>query len=459
MKKNLLVRITLTTVLIFVVLFQFSCSKDSSSTSVVATVLTNNIIAGVTTTSVTSGGTVTSVGSSAVTAIGVCYSSTSQTPTITDSHTSITTIVSSFSSTITGLTPGTTYYMCAYATNTQGTGYGGVVKVTTSTAANATTATVSTFAGNGAGGLADGVGTGAQLYTPLGMTADAQGNLYVADQFNHVIRKITQAGVVSTFCGSGVNGHADGPAATAAFTSPNAITYDPATSNLYVTDQGSNLIIKITADGTATTIAGIGAPGYVNSATALKAAFNNPQGIAVSKATGNILVSDAGNNRIRIISPAGVVSTFTGSGYNTMVDSTATYASLNAPAGIAFDSKGNVWVADNLNHAIRRCSPNGTIKTFIGNPVQTGLVGNPVQLAIDANDNIFITDVTGRVLRFNTTTNVLSDLAGNTATYGYADGVNTAAQFNSPYGIAIFNGNLFISDSNNNRIRKIVVAN
>jgi hypothetical protein len=458
-KKNLLVRITLTTAFIFVVLFQFSCSKDSTSTTVVPTLLTNSIIAGLTTTSVTSGGSVLSVGSSAVTAIGVCYSSTSQTPTITNSHTSITTIVSSFSSVVTGLTPGTTYYMCAYATNTQGTGYGGIVKFTTPTTATATVATVSTFAGNGAGGLADGVGTGAQFYTPLGMATDAQGNIYVSDQFNHVIRKVTQAGVVSTFCGSGVNGHADGPAGSAAFSSPNALAYDATTGNLYVADQGSNLIIKITADGTATTIAGNGAPGYINSATALKAAFNNPQGIAVSKATGNILISDAGNNRIRVLTPAGVVTTFTGSGYNTMVDSTAAYASFSAPAGIAFDSKGNLWVADNLNHSIRRCSSNGTVKTIIGNPVQTALVGNPVALAFDASDNLFITDVTGRVLRFNSTNNLLTDLAGNTATYGYADGVNTAAQFNSPNGVAVFNGNLFISDSNNNRIRKVVITN
>ncbi|OKS89400.1 NHL repeat-containing protein [Mucilaginibacter polytrichastri] len=424
------------------------------------TVLTNSVIAGVTPTSATSGGSVTASGSATVTAIGVCYSTTSQTPTVSDSHTTITTIVSSFSSDLTGLTSGATYYVRAYATSTAGTGYGGVIKFTTTTTANATTAVVSTFAGNGAGGLVNSTGTGAQFYTPLGMAADAQGNLYIADQFNHVIRKVTQAGVVTTFCGSGVNGHADGSATTAAFYSPNAIAYDSATGNLYVTDQGSNLIIKITPDGTATTLAGIGAPGYVNSATALKAAFNNPQGIAVSKASGNILVADAGNNRIRLITPAGVVSTFTGSGYtNSQVDSTSAYATFSKPSGLAFDSKGNLYVADNLNHAIRKITTDGTVKTFIGNSVQTTLVGNPIAIAFDSSDNLYITDVTGRVLKYNSATSILYDLAGTSGTYGYADGVNTAAQFSSPNGIAVFGGSIFIADAGNNRIRKVVVTN
>jgi sugar lactone lactonase YvrE len=455
-KKNLLVKVTLTTALILVVLFQFSCKKDSDSTTV-PVLLTNSIIAGVTTTTATSGGTVTSGGSATVTAVGVCYSSTSQSPSITDSHTSET-VASSFTSNITGLTAGTTYYVRAYASSTAGTGYGGVVKFTTSTAANATTATVSTFVGNGTGGFVNGTGTGAQLYTPLGMAADAAGNLYVADQFNHVIRKITPAGVVTTFCGNGTNGHVDGAATVAQFSSPNAIAVDKS-GNVYVTDQGSNLIIKITPDGTATTLAGIGASGYVNSSSPLKAAFNNMQGIAVD-AAGNVFVADAGNNRIREVNTKGSVTTLAGSGYITQVDSTSTYASFNHPCGLAFNSKGLLYVADNYNHAIRTVTTDGTVKTVIGNNIQTGLIGNPIAITFDASDNLYIVDVTGRVLRYNSSTSsILYDLAGTSGTYGFADGVNTLAQFNSPSGIALISGVPYVSDSNNNRIRKVVIAN
>ncbi|WCT12615.1 hypothetical protein [Mucilaginibacter jinjuensis] len=419
--------------------------------------LTNNIIAGVTTTTATSGGTVVSSGSATITAIGVCYSTTSQTPTVSDPHTSET-VTSSFTSNITGLAAGTTYYVRSYATSTAGTGYGGTVKFTTSTSANATTATVTTFVGNGSGGFVNGTGTGAQLYNPLGMASDAAGNLYVADQFNHVIRKITPAGVVSTFCGSGTNGHVDGPANIAQFSSPNAIAVDKS-GNVYVTDQGSNLIIKITPDGTATTLAGIGAPGYVNSSSPLKAAFNNMQGIAVD-ATGNVFVADVGNNRIREVNTKGSVTTLAGSGAYSQIDSTSTFASFNKPAGLAFNSKGLLYVADNFNHAIRTVTTDGTVKTIIGNNVQSGLIGNPVAITFDANDNLYIVDVTGRVLRYNSTTSsVLFDLAGTAGTYGFADGVNTAAQFNSPNGVAVVSGVPYISDSNNNRIRKMVVAN
>ncbi|NCD69651.1 NHL repeat-containing protein [Mucilaginibacter agri] len=459
MKKNLLVKITLTTALLFVVLLQFSCSKDSNSNTTAPTVLTNSILAEVTTTTATSGGTISDGGSSVITTVGVCYSTTSQTPTISDTHTTDTLSSASFVSKLTGLTAGTTYYVRSYATNGAGTGYGGVVKFTTSTPSTVTSATVSTFVGSATGGLVNGTGTAAQLYNPLGIATDAQGNIYVADQFNHVIRKITTAGVVSTFCGSGVNGHADGPAATAAFSSPNALTVDKS-GNVFVTDQVSNLVIKITPDGTATTVAGIGAPGYANSSSPLKAAFNNPKGIAVD-ATGNIYIADSGNNRIRKIGTDGVVSTLAGSGYTTLVDgTTGTAANFNNPNGLAFDSKGDLYVCDNNNHAIRKIVLSTTaVTTFIGNSLQTKLVGNPGAIVFDNNDNLFITDVVGRVLRFSSTTNILQDLAGTSGVYGFADGVGTAAQFNSPSGVAVVSGTIYVSDANNNRIRKVVTEN
>jgi sugar lactone lactonase YvrE len=351
---------------------------------------------------------------------------------------------------MTGLTPGTTYYVRAYASNSVGTAYGDVIKFTTPSS-TATPAAVTTFAGNGTGGFVNGTGTAAQLWNPQAVAADAQGNLYVADQFNHVIRKITSTGVVSTFCGNGTIGHVDGPAATAEFYSPAAIAVDTQ-GNVYVADQGSNDIIKISSAGVATTIAGIEAAGYINSTTGTKAAFNNPRGIAVD-GQGNIYVADAGNHRIRKITAAGVVTTLAGNGYAGAVDSDGADAEFNQPYGLAINSKGVLYVADYNNHLIRSVASDGTVTSYVGNYYESSFLGNPAGIAFDSNDNLYISDATGRILKFNGT--VLYTVAGAINTTNFADGAGTAAQFNSPLGLTVVQGNVFVADYNNNRIRKI----
>lgn len=452
MKRNLLSRTIYRSLIAGTVLFQFGCSK-SSDTHTAPTVVTNIAIADIRDTSAISGGVVTDIGTSAVTAEGVAYSSTSQTPSVSDSKTTVSPVTVAYLSTMNGLKPGTTYYARAYATTADGTGYGSVIKFTTA-ATGAAQPQVSTFAGNSTEGLVNGTGTAAQFWQPQAIAADAQGNLYVADQFNHVIRKITQAGVVTTFCGSGTIGHLDGAAGVAQFYSPSALTLD-AQGNVYVADQGNNTIVKITPAGVATTIAGNGAAAYVNSTTALNASFNSPRGIAVD-ASGNIYVADAGNNRIRKITAAGVVSTLAGSGSATIYDATGTDASFNTPSGLAFDSKGVLYVADYNNHVIRKITvSDAVVTTYLGNISQSTLLGNPVGITFDSSDNLYIADATGRVLKLGNSATTLNTIGGTINTYGFLEGAATKAQFNLPKGVAVVSGNVFVADYNNSRIRKI----
>lgn len=424
---------------------------------------TNDVILDVTSTTAQSGGTITSIGSSALTANGVCYSSSNQKPTISDLKTSDAIITSSYSfvSNLTGLTPNTTYYVRAYATNAYGTAYGSVVTFTTPSTLTLVTGAVTTFAGSATGGYGDGVGAGALFSNPIGLASDANGNIYVSDSFNNRIRKIAPDGTVITVAGNGTAGNNDGPAANAEFYGPQGLAVDP-NGNIFVADFGNNVIREITAAGVVTTVAGNGKAGYVDGAALTSAEFNSPSAVALDK-NGNLYVTDHNNNMIRKITAAGVVSTVAGTktpGYvnGTVNTTTGTYASFRDPNGLVVDATGNIFVADLGNSAIREITPAGVVTTIAGGPGQSTLLGSPTALAMDANGNFFITDGSGRVVEL-TSSKILYDLAGTTNVAGFADGSGTAAQFSTPEGICITpSGNIFVADFNNNRIRKVVVV-
>ncbi len=444
-----------------VVLLGTGCKKTPATPNSAPSLTTTDVILDVTTTSAQSGGTVTNVGTSAITANGVCYSSTNQTPTTDNSKTTDPVISTSYTfiSNLSGLTANTTYYLRAYATNAYGTSYGSVVKFTTSSTIVTVTGAVTTFAGSTTSGYLDGTGAGAQFSSPQGVAVDAQGNVYVSDAFNNAIRKITPGGVVTTIAGTGIAGYNDGPAATAQFYAPQGLTVD-AQGNVFVADYGNNLIRKITPAGVVSTLAGNGTAGYVNGAGNV-AEFSGPSGVAVD-ASGNLYVADHNNNLIRKVTSVGVVSYVAGNltaGYINATVNTATgvYGAFNKPSGIVIDATGNLYVADLGNNAIRMITPAGVITTVAGGTVQSAVLGYPAGICIDHSGNLFITDESGRIMEL-TSAKVLYVLAGASNVAGFADGTGTAAQFNTPQGIAVdASENIYVADYNNNSIRKVVV--
>ncbi|MBE9583414.1 SMP-30/gluconolactonase/LRE family protein [Mucilaginibacter sp. JRF] len=380
---------------------------------------------------------------------GICWSTTNSTPTISDSKTSETLNRLAFASSISDITAGTTCYVRAYAANTTGTSYGEVYTIQIP-AASTIDAQVTTLAGNSAAGFVDGTGTSASFNYPMGVWADNTGDIYVADSYNSAIRKVTSTGEVTTFTGKGSIGYLDGSLTDAQFYACSGIVGDN-NGNFYVADRGNNMIRKISGN-TVTTFAGTGVAGSENT-TGISASFNTPASIVLSS-TGYLFVADNGNSLIRRIDPTAVVTTFAGNLTTGLINRAGTDAALNKPNAMAIDASGNIYVAETANHDIRKIDINGNVSTIVGSPENTSVVGNPTGLAVDASGNLYISDATGRILKLGTD-NVLSVIAGS-ATAGYADGTGSSALFNSPQGLTIDAiGNLYVADYANQRIRKI----
>lgn len=458
-----------------VVLFGAGCSKASTGQIIVVipTVTTTSVIVNLTATAAQSGGVILSAGNATIAHNGVCYSSSNQTPTTADSKTSDSvynpgTSITSFISKLTGLTAGTKYYLRAYATNSAGTGYGGVITFTTlASSSTGNVATVSTFAGTGGvAGYMDGAGTGALFNNPEGIAVDSKGNVFVADSYNDLVREISPTGNVTTVAGNQSAGLVNGAALAAEFYAPSGEVVD-AQGNLYVSDQGNNVIRKITPAGVVSTYAGTGRAGYRNGATDTAhwkgapdslAMFNSPQGLCID-ATGNIYVADRGNNVIREIMTNGRTKTIAGNKVKGFIDATDEAAFFDNPTGVAIDSKGNVWVTDQGNSALRKISSSGVVNTIFGSPSQTNLLGFPSAITIDAKDNLYIVDESGRIFEYTTANSVLYVLAGAQNSQGDTDGAGNIALFKNPQGIAIdASGNIYVADQYNNVIRKITIA-
>jgi serine/threonine-protein kinase len=317
---------------------------------------------------------------------------------------------------------------------------------------------VQTFAGTGSQGFADGAATAAQFSTPNGVAVDAQGNVFVADTGNSRIRRITSAGAVTTVTGSGA----------AQFDGPRGVAVDKSGS-VYVADTRNNRIRKISADGSVTTFAGSDSPGLGGGGLAdgqgSAAQFRLPDGVALD-GNGDVFVADTGNNRIRKITPDGRVTTIAGSGDASaggFADGPAATARFNAPRGIAVDAEGNVFVADTFNQRIRKITPTGVVSTLAGSGDQGTANGaaaaarfsNPDGIAIDASGNLFVTDNSSFRVRKITPAGLVIDLAGS-AKEGFLDGAPGAAQFDFPAGLAVDGaGTVYVADASNNRIRKI----
>jgi len=210
---------------------------------------------------------------------------------------------------------------------------------------------VSTIAGDGTQGFANGAGLSARFDFPFSLVVDGAGNIFVAEADNNQIRKITPDGVVSTFAGDTVGGFRDATGTDAHFLGPVGIAMD-GDGNLYVSDDLNHRIRKITPAGVVSTLAGSGIGGYKDGSRT-EAQFNSPTGIAVDR-SGNVYVADWGNHRIRKVSSAGIVTTLAGDGKLSFADGEASTAHFNYPSGIALDPTGIIYVADQANNRIRR---------------------------------------------------------------------------------------------------------
>ncbi|KPM49784.1 choice-of-anchor D domain-containing protein [Jiulongibacter sediminis] len=249
-----------------------------------------------------------------------------------------------------------------------------------------------TFAG-GSAGYADGTGSSARFYNPNGIGTDAIGNVYVADASNHKIRKITPFGVVTTLAGS-TQGFADGVGNAAQFSGPQDVAADNM-GNVYVIDNGNYKIRKISPSGEVSTLVGSiqGHADGVGSA----AKFSDMRGLTID-ASGNLYVAEFGTSRIRKISPAGSVSTIAGSSYG-YADGIGTSAKFNVPTGLEVDGSGNIYVVDVNNSKIRKITPSGVVTTIAGStsgysegPGSTAQFNSPWDLAIDSDQNIYVSD-------------------------------------------------------------------
>ncbi len=329
---------------------------------------------------------------------------------------------------------------------------------------------VSTLAGDASmpAGSTDGTAAAARFKHPSGVATDSAGNVYVADDFNSTIRKITPAGVVSTLAGTaGLSGSTDGTGAAARFNFPQGIATDSA-GNVYVADTVNSTIRKITPAGVVSTLAGTAGLSGSTDGTGAAASFSFPQGVATDNA-GNVYVADAFNSTIRKITPPGVVTTLAGmAGVFGSADGTGAAARFNSPTGVATDSAGNVYVADNVNSTIRKITPAAVVTTLagkagvFGSPDGTGAVASfnfPRGVATDSAGNVYVADTANSTIRKITPAGVVTTLAGAAGVFGSADGTGAAARFNSPFGVATDSaGNVYVADAFNSTIRKITPA-
>ena len=316
---------------------------------------------------------------------------------------------------------------------------------------------VSTLAGSGASGVLDGTGAAAKFGSINDLAFDATGNLYVAEA--GAVRKITTAGVVTTLAGNGVFGFADGTGSAARFHGLMGIALDGA-GNVYSADSYNNTIRKITPEGIVSTIGGTGEAGYLDGPAATSL-FNMPRGVAADNA-GNVYVADGFNNRIRKIS-GGNVSTVAGDGVIGFADGAVATARFWYPDHIKIDGAGNLIVSDIGNNRIRKISTTGMVSTIAGSgtkgyldgPAATAQFKSPEGLTIDQNGNIYVGDGSNHRVRKISTTGVVTTVAG-TGDMAFEDGNTDIAKFAFPGGVIISStGIIYVADAANNRIRKI----
>ena len=349
---------------------------------------------------------------------------------------------------------------------------------------------ITTFAGNGEWGYDSdedgGPATSALLNWPTGVAVDADGNLYIADEYNNRIRKVDTSGIITTVAGMrrlpGEVGEEEEddedvgePATSALLNRPTGVAVDTE-GNLYVADRNNHRIRKVDAEGVITTIAGMADEGFSgDGGPAASAQLNKPSGIAIDE-DGYVFIADRDNNRIRQIDPDGMISTFIGAKDGS--GESGTEGRLAAPRGVAVDAEGNVYISDKFNNRVRKIDADGIITTFAGSgekgpfededaigdggPAIDARLRGPTGLAFDAEGNLYITDPGNHRIRKVDAQGMITTIAGSgERSFSGDEGPAAEAQFSLPVGFEIdVDGNIYIADYAypRNRIRKIDTA-
>jgi len=308
--------------------------------------------------------------------------------------------------------------------------------------------TVSTLAGSaGSFGSADGQASSATFESLWGVAVDGAGNVYVADFTSNRIRELSASGLVSTLAGSGSWEYADGQGVSASFRNPYGLAVDDV-GNVYVADNANNRIRVVSATGGVSTLTGTQNNGYAEGQGSA-AQFSSPRAVAVDGA-GNVYVADTDNHRIRVVNASGYVRTLAGSGVAEYADDQGTSASFKSPMGVAVDGAGNVYVADTGNMRIRVVNASGYVRTLAGNGVAAFADGqgmsasfySPNGVAVDGARNVYTADPRLRVVNSSGYVSTLLELDGIV----YAPGI----------AVDVAGNHVYLAETN--RIRVVTIA-
>lgn len=339
---------------------------------------------------------------------------------------------------------------------------------------------INTVAGNGrfsAGPDGGPPPTRIELGLVEGVATAPDGNVYIAGDVNNgTIRKVSPAGVVTTVAGTGIPGFSGdgGPATAAQLNGARDVALD-AGGNLYIADTDNNRIRKVDTAGIITTVAGTGVPGFSGDrGPAIAAQINYPRAVEID-AAGTLYIGDTGNSCVRKVNKAGLIRTVAGMGGvsgNSGDGGPATSAKLNTPYGVAFDAAGNYYIADYLNANVRKVDPSGVITTFAGTgvpgfsgdggPATSAQLLDPFGIVVDSVGNVFIADTDNNRVRKVNRVGIITTFAGSGPTgnsqggFGGDGGPADSALLNTPIGLAVdAQDNLYIGDFINQRVRRV----
>jgi trimeric autotransporter adhesin len=323
-----------------------------------------------------------------------------------------------------------------------------------------------TFAGDGGPAL------NVSLNAPFNIVFDATGNLLISDSNNYRLRRVSTAGTITTIAGNGnykFTGDG-GPATNANLNAPGGVAVDQS-GNIYVVDSGNHRIRRIGPNGVITTVAGNGVPGFSGDGfSATVASLNNPRAVAVDP-SGNLLIGDANNRRIRKVGTNGIISTFAGDGGLSFAGDglPAVFSPINTPSSVAVDVAGNVYIADSGNNRVLKVDGTGTMTTLAGNgnkdytgdggPANGGALNAPLGVTVDSSGDVYVADTSNNVVR-KISQGIITTFAGGGIVGFTADGIPAvSAALSGPRALAVdSSGNVYIADAGNERIRKVTIA-